>query len=288
MSVRVAVAALAALALPFGSLAAETKTVEGDVRADTSDSENWRAVDPENLIIFDTNKGRILIEIFPDVAPRHAEQFRSIVRSGDFDGTSFHRVIDGFMAQGGDVFALKGRESGLPDIPGEFTFRRDPAAMTLDALGDTETARDGYIDGFPIKTQAAWLSEMSKDGLVESYIPHCPGVVSTARTSDPDSANSQFFLMRGRADHLDRQYTAWGRILDGLDVVLAIETGEPPTNPDTLERAAMAADLPEGERPRVWVQRTDGPSFAAALEAGGAIDEPDVCALEPVPTIVEG
>ena len=129
---------------------------------------------------------------------------------------------------------------------------------------------------------------MSKDGLVESFIPHCPGVVSTARTSDPDSANSQFFLMRGRADHLDRQYTAWGRILEGLDVVLAIETGEPPANPDTLERASMAADRPEDDRPSVWVQRTDGPSFAAALEAGGAIDEPDVCALEPVPIIVEG
>lgn len=290
MSVRVAVAAVAACALPFGSLAAETETADGDVAvpADTSDSENWRAVDPENLIIFETTKGRVLIEIFPDVAPRHAEQFRAIVRSGDYDGTSFHRVIDGFMAQGGDVFALKGRESGLPDIPGEFTFRRDPAAVTLDALGNSETARDGYINGFPIKTQAAWLSEMSKDGLVESYIPHCPGVVSTARTSDPDSANSQFFLMRGRADHLDRQYTAWGRIVEGLDSVLAIQTGEPPANPDTLERAVMAADLTDIDRPSVWVQRTDGPDFAAALEAGGAVDEPDVCALEPVPTIVEG
>lgn len=94
-----------------------------------SDSETWRQVDPAHLLVFETNKGRILIEAFPEVAPRHYEQFAAIIRSGDFDGTHFHRVIDGFMAQGGDIFALKGRESGLPDIPGEFTFRRDVSSL---------------------------------------------------------------------------------------------------------------------------------------------------------------
>lgn len=290
MTVRVALLALAALTFPLTLVSAQNAASEGSApgQADVSDTDNWRAVDPENLIIFETTKGRILIEIFPEVAPKHAEQFRAIVRSGGYDGTAFHRVIEDFMAQGGDIYALKGRESGLANIPGEFTFRRDPGELKLDALGNSDTARDGYIRGFPIKTQAAWLAEMSKDGLVESYIPHCPGIVSTARTSDPDSANSQFFLMRGRAEHLDRQYTAWGRVVDGLDVVLSIELGEPPLNPDTLERAVMAADLPAGEQPNVWVQRTDGPDFAPVLDAAAEADEPDVCALDPVPTIVEG
>ncbi len=251
-----------------------------------SDPANWRAVDPENLLIFETTKGRVLIEILPEVAPNHADQFRALARSGDYDGTAFHRVIDGFMAQGGDIFASKGRESGLPDLEGEFTFRRDPATMPLDPIGHPDVATNGYYKGFPMRTQAPWLADMSKDGRVESYMPHCPGVVSTARTDDPNSANSQFFLMRDTAAHLDKSYTAWGRVVDGLDVVRSLRTGEPPANPDLLSRARVAADLPEDERPGVWVQRTDGPSFAPTLAARSEADEANVCAFDPVPAVV--
>lgn len=281
------VAALAAfsLSLPAFSVANAESASEATV-IDTSDTENWREVDPENLIAFQTTKGAILIEMFPDVAPAHATQFRALVRSGDYDGTAFHRVIDDFMAQGGDIFALHGRESGLPDIPGEFTFRRDPADMPLDPVGDPELATMGYVNGFPIMGQAAWLAEMSRDGMVQSHIPHCPGIVSTARTSDPNSANSQFFLMRGRADHLDRQYTAWGRIVEGLDVVLSIKTGEPPANPDILQRARMVADMPMAEQPRVWVMRTDGPEFESVLAAAAEANVEDICDLPPVPAVV--
>lgn len=281
------VAALVALSInvPVFSVA-DAQPASGIASVDTSDTNNWREVDPENLIAFQTTKGAILIEMFPDVAPAHATQFRALVRSGDYDGTAFHRVIDDFMAQGGDIFALHGRESGLPDIPGEFTFRRDPMAMPLDTIGDPELGTMGYIKGFPIMGQAAWLAEMSRDGMVQSHIPHCPGIVSTARTSDPNSANSQFFLMRGRADHLDRQYTAWGRIVEGLDVVLSIKTGEPPANPDILQSARMVADMPLAQQPRVWVQRTDGPEFASVLAAAAQANVEDICDLPPVPTMV--
>tara|TARA_R110000787_G_scaffold14348_6_gene44284 strand:+ start:8348 stop:9298 length:951 start_codon:yes stop_codon:yes gene_type:complete len=267
--------------------AATSVTVE-EAKADPA---NWRAVDPERLFIFDTNKGRILIEAFPEVAPKHYAQFSAIIRSGDFDGTTFHRVINGFMAQGGDIFALKGRESGLPDIPGEFTYRRDPAKLPLNfAIGPADTAKYGYVNGFPMMTQASFFSEMSKDGLVESWIPHCRGVVSTARTSDPDSANSQFFLMRDTSQHLDKQYTAWGRVVQGEDVVLAIKAGKESLNgevalPDILMSAKVAADLPKGERPNVWVERTDGPIFMAA---NADVDEDmNVCDLPSVPAVVE-
>ncbi|MCA8893274.1 MAG: peptidylprolyl isomerase, partial [Hyphomonas sp.] len=253
-----------------------------------ADPDNWRPVDPENLFIFDTTKGRVLIEAFPEVAPKHYEQFATIIRSGDFDGTSFHRVIDDFMAQGGDIFALKGRDSGLPDLEGEFTFRRDPAAMPLEAtIGPEDTAKFGYIKGFPIGTQASFFAEMSVDGMVESYIPHCKGMVSTARTDDPNSANSQFFLMRGQAEHLDRKYTAWGRVVEGEDVVMAIKHGPDARdghvdNPDILKSAKVAADLPEGERPEVWVERTDGPLFLAEMADK---DDIDVCSLPSVPAV---
>lgn len=281
-------ACIAPAALAQSGDAVDTAPAEPVVSAEeaAADTENWRAADPENLILFETSKGQVLIEMLPEVAPAHAAQFKAIVRSGDYDGTLFHRVINGFMAQGGDIFAAKGRDSGLPDIPGEFTFRRDPADMPLDPIGLRDAATNGYYKGFPMRTQAFWLAEMSKDGLVESHIPHCPGVVSTARTDDPNSANSQFFLMRDTAPHLDKAYTAWGRVLSGQDVVLALKIGEPPANPDVLRSARMVADLPASEQPRAWVQRTDGAAFAETLANYAEADDWNVCNFPPVPAIV--
>ncbi len=297
---RVASMALAASAIALSFAAVAQEAVEPAAPADATPAEitaaeakadpaNWRPVDPANLFIFETNKGRVLVEAFPEIAPKHYEQFSTIIRSGDYDGTGFHRVIDDFMAQGGDIFALKGRDSGLPDIEGEFTFRRDPVEMPLEAtIGPEDTAKFGYIRGFPIGTQASFFAEMSVDGMVESYIPHCKGMVSTARTDDPNSANSQFFLMRGQAEHLDRKYTAWGRVVVGEDVVMSIKHGAESRdghvdNPDILKSAKVAADLPEGERPEVWVERTDGPIFLAGIADK---DDIDVCSLPSVPAVV--
>jgi peptidylprolyl isomerase len=286
--------AASALALSFTAFAEDTAEsvapAEFTVAEAKADPANWRQVDPENLFIFETTKGRVLIEAFPEVAPKHYKQFATIIRSGDFDGTAFHRVIDDFMAQGGDIFALKGEDSGLPNLEGEFTFRRDPVSMPLEAtIGPEDTAKFGYIKGFPIGTQASFFAEMSVDGMVESYIPHCKGMVSTARSEDPNSANAQFFLMRGQAEHLDRKYTAWGRVVVGEDVVKAIKHGPESRdglvdNPDILKSAKVAADLPEAERPEVWVERTDGPIFLAGIADK---DDIDVCSLPSVPAVVD-
>jgi len=259
---------------------------EADEAVAKADTVNWRQVDTDRLMVFETTKGRIVIETFPELAPLHVAQFSAIVRSVDYDGTSFHRVIEGFMAQGGDVFALHGRETGLPNIPAEFTFRRNPAEMVFDMLGDPNKANEGYYKGLPIRTDSMWLAELNKDGLVESSVPHCQGVVSTARLgNDTNSANAQFFLLRAHSDWLDEQYTPWGRILDGQDAVQSLKIGEPVVNPDILTRAYMVADMPEADQIKAWVQRTDGPAFAATLEQNA---DAKVCDLPAVPTIVEG
>lgn len=283
----------AALAMAGLLLPACAETVDGawsiEAPEDVAASPEWRPVDPERLFIFDTNKGRILIEAFPEVAPNHVAHFQAIIRSGDYDGTSFHRVIDTFMAQGGDIFALKGRESGQPNVKGEFTFRRDVAKMPLEAtIGPEDSAKHGYYHGVPIQTQPSFFAEMSVDGLVESSIPHCASIVSTARTSDPDSANGQFFLMRGYSPHLDRLYSSWGRVIEGQDVVMSIKTGSEQnngsvTNPDILTSAKIAADLPEAERPKAYVLRTDSDTFRAALETKGEVN---ICDLDPVPAVI--
>jgi len=120
---------------------------------DASDTANWRQVDPENLFIFETSKGTVYVEAFPEVAPNHVDQFRTIIRSGNYAGTKFHRVIDDFMAQGGDIEAAKGRTSGLPNLEAEFTFQRDPYDWRLAPIGQYDSARFGFWKGAPIGTQ---------------------------------------------------------------------------------------------------------------------------------------
>lgn len=253
--------------------------------------DDWRAVDPENLVIFNTSKGEILIELLPDVAPEHAVQFRSYVQSGLYDGTEFHRVIQGFMAQGGDVAAAHGEDKMLEPMDGQFVFRRNPVEMPLNTIGPADSATGGYFNGFPIETQKQWVAELSRDGLVESWVPHCPGVLSTARTDDPNSGNAQFFLISDEGQHLDKQYTAKGRVVVGLDVVQKIKLGPRPNgfpirNPDVLTSAKLAADLPEGERPEVFVQKTSIQAWADKLAAADQLGN-RVCDLPPVPAVVK-
>ena len=272
---------------------AQTET-ENDVIYTMADveaaPEAWRAVDPENLVVFETSKGQIVIELLPVAAPNHVTQFKAYVRAGLYDGTAFHRVIKDFMAQGGDVEATHGADAMMPPLESEFLFRRNPAEVPLSTIGPADTADAGFHNGFPMTTQPGFLAEMSKDGLVESWIPHCPGVLSSARTDDPNSANAQFFLISGRGQHLDYKYTAKGRALKGLDVIQAIKLGPNPdgypiANPDVLISAKMVADMPESERPTAYVQRTDTAEWAQKLADADA-GRQKICALPSVPAVV--
>ncbi|QUS35358.1 peptidylprolyl isomerase [Falsirhodobacter algicola] len=139
--------------------------------------------------------GEVVIDLRPDLAPKHVAQIVKLAESGQYDDVVFHRVIDGFMAQTGDVEFGKGGStaragmggSDLPDIPAEFT-----------------------------------------------STPFQRGTVGMARSQDPDSANSQFFIMFAPGDFLNGQYTVVGQVISGMDVVDAITRGEPPRNPDRM------------------------------------------------------
>jgi len=152
-------------------------------------------MDAENTLILELETGAVTIELRPDLAPKHVERIKSLARKGFYDGVVFHRVIPGFMAQGGDPTGTGSGGSKEPDLPAEF----------------------------------------SKE-------PHVRGVCSMARTANPNSANSQFFICFDDARFLDSQYTVWGVVTDGMDHVDALPKGEPPRNPGKIISAKVAAD----------------------------------------------
>jgi cyclophilin family peptidyl-prolyl cis-trans isomerase len=152
--------------------------------------------DPENILYLDLSTGgRVAIQLRPDVAPNHVDRIKTLVRQHFYDGVKFHRVIEGFMAQGGDPSGTGEGGSQLPDLPAEFNF-----------------------------------------------LPHLRGTVSMARTSEPNSANSQFFIMLTPRLTLDGKYTVFGRVMSGMEYVDTIERGEPPGNPSRIVQASIAAD----------------------------------------------
>jgi len=162
--------------------------------------------DPENTILLELKDGTVTIQLLPDVAPQHVERMKTLARAGAYDNVAFHRVIDGFMAQTGDVehgnmekdYNPRGAGTGgseHPDVPAEF-----------------------------------------------SKIPHARGSIGAARSANPNSANSQFFINFKDNDFLNGQYTVYGQVISGMEHVDKIAKGEPPANPDRMISVKVAAD----------------------------------------------
>jgi len=243
--------AAAALALATAAVAAPVHPAPaGQVGPGPSD---WRTPDPDDVLVIDTNKGRVVVEMVPEAAPLFVARVRELARQHVYDGLTFFRVIGDFMAQTGDPQNNGTGGSSLPDVPGEFTFRRGPDTPFALAL-DRTVDEVGFVRALPVQSQSMMLAPLTKDGRVQAWGLFCEGVVGAARAEDPNSANSQFFLMRATRPALDRRYTAFGRVLAGQEVVMAIKTGEPvPLPQDNMVRVRLLSDLPAGERPRVRV-----------------------------------
>jgi peptidylprolyl isomerase len=153
------------------------------------------AADPENTLMLDLDTGPVTIELRPDLAPGHVERIKELAREGFYDGVVFHRVIPGFMAQGGDPTGTGTSGSKKPNLKAEF-----------------------------------------------SREPHVRGICSMARTNQPHSANSQFFICLDDATFLDGEYTVWGKVVDGMDAVDALPKGEPPRAPGKILKAWVGSD----------------------------------------------
>jgi peptidylprolyl isomerase len=162
--------------------------------------------DPENTILIELKDGTVTVELLPEIAPAHTARMKELARAGEYDNVAFHRVIDGFMAQTGDV-----------------------------QHGDME-------DDFNISRAGTGASSMDDLPAEFSKLPHDRGTLAAARSSNPNSANSQFFINFSDNHFLNGQYTVYGRVLSGMDHVDAIVRGEPPTEPDRMISVKVAAD----------------------------------------------
>ena len=260
MSLRVSfLAASALLALSAGAASAQAVS-------------EWRTVAPENLLVIDTVHGRVLAELAPDQAPRHVERIRTLADQGFYDGLKFHRVIEGFMAQTGDPQGTGQGGSDLPDVPGEFTFRRAPGGGFASAGASPTGGQMGLLGSMTVQTQPDAQAMVNADFKVPGTGLFCPGTLGMARAASPDSANSQFFIMTGRKDDLNGGYTAFGRVVLGLEAVRALKVGSPSADgrvegdPDVMTRVRMASSLPEAERPTARVMNVRSPAFAALVE----------------------
>jgi peptidylprolyl isomerase len=223
--------------------------------------------------------------MYPEIAPAHVAQIRALAKRHFYDGLSFFRVVDEFMDQTGDPQNTGEGGSDLPNLKGEFMFRR--GADTPFVRARTERGQDfGFVGAMPVASQAEALMSMTADGKVNAWTVFCPGVAAMARANDPDSANSQFFLMRGFYPSLMQKYTAWGRVIEGQDVVASIKIGEPVADPqDKMLTLRLASDLPPAERPKIQVLDTRGPAFRGRLTHAltGRSPASAVCDI-PVPT----
>ncbi|WP_375690308.1 peptidylprolyl isomerase [Pseudooceanicola sp. LIPI14-2-Ac024] len=162
--------------------------------------------DPENTILIELKDGTVTIELLPDVAPKHSERMKELARAGAYDNVAFHRVIDGFMAQTGDV-----------------------------EHGDME-------DGFNLRRAGTGGSDLPDLPAEFSRLPHDRGTLGAARSQNPNSANSQFFINFKDNHFLNGQYTVYGRVIEGMEHVDAITRGEPPATPDRMISVKVAAD----------------------------------------------
>lgn len=246
---------------------------------------NFRELDPENVIVMDTTKGRIIIELATRMAPLHTARIKELSRARFYDGLAFHRVIEGFMAQGGDPLGDGTGGSPLPDLQQEFNFRRGSDFPFVKA-GERGGVTLGWVDSVPVTSQPDVLMSRTFDGKVSAWGNHCPAVTSMARSGQVNSANSQFFLMRNTYPSLDRNYTVWGRAVVGLDVMRAMKTGEPVMNPDTMTTVRVLADLPAEQRPHVLVEKLDSPSFQNRLTQAIARDGERFTNCELMPAVL--
>ncbi|MBI3676615.1 MAG: peptidylprolyl isomerase [Proteobacteria bacterium] len=256
------------------SAAASVQTNAQTAAQTTAQANDWHPVDPENMLLIDVKYGQIVVELAPQFAPEHVARMKALARAHFFDGTSFYRVIDGFVAQGGigeGTASTKDqttqddpRRANWPNLKAEFDrpISTEPSFTPL-GNGDLFAQQVGHTGGFPVGRD---LKEK------RTWIIHCPGTFAFARDNKADTASTEFYIVIGEAPRrLDRNLTAFGRVLDGMQYLQKLERGDPAIasgviqdkdRADKIVKIRVAADVAPADRPGFEVMRTDTKAFA--------------------------
>jgi peptidylprolyl isomerase len=227
----------------------------------------WRLTDPHNTAILQLDGGLVVIELNPAFAPETADQFKRLTREGFYDGQSFYRVIDGFVAQGGDGSDM-GVANAEPTVKAEFERKwSDQLSFGSAQIPDLFAPETGFINSFP-------AARNMESGMV--WLIHCPGTVAMARLDDPDSSSTDFYIVIGQAPrYLDRNLNIFGRVVYGMEIVQRLRRGPSsnggmitdPEERSVIRSVTIAADVPTDERPSVQVINTDSEDFQSILDA---------------------
>ncbi|MCC2615822.1 peptidylprolyl isomerase [Aestuariibacter halophilus] len=243
--------------------------------AHAEDDQQWHSIPVENQVYMQTSEGLIIIELAPFMAPKHVERFTSLVNSGFYDGLDFYRVIDGFVAQGGDMNESRDSDYRSP-LPAEFS-RKIPAQNTFFSVQQPAflAPQTGYLDGFPagqdISAQQQWLL-------------HCPGTVAMARGNEANSATTDFYIVLGQAPrHLDRNMSSFGRVVFGMENVQRLARAphnapggviEKPQLRSRIEWAKMASAIPAQQRIALSIQRPQSDAVEERLSGAQSLQGP--------------
>jgi len=258
-------ALLAAGALADASGTPRRTTAEVIAAAGPGD---WRTPDPANTVYLQLATGRVVIELASDFAPQHAENIKTLVREGYFDGLAVIRSQDNFVVQWGDAEGKRPLKSARSSVPPEFTVAKGmslPFTRLPDADGYAPEV--GFSGGFPAardpRTGEAWLV-------------HCYAMVGAGRANEVDSGTgAELYVVTGHAPRqLDRNIALVGRVVQGIELLSVLPRGtgalgfyEKPSQHVPIVSVRMAADVPEAERARIELMRTDTPTFGALVEA---------------------
>lgn len=238
-------------------------------------ADEWRTPLPENQVYLSLEQGPVVLELAPFMAPEHVKQFKTLVREGYYDGLDFYRVVDGFVAQAGDVSEHK-PSAQKQNLPAEFSRPlSDHQDFSLLQKPDFFAEQTGYLHGFA-------AARDTKDK--QEWLVHCPGTLAMARSTEADSGSADFYIVIGQAPrHLDRNMSVFGRVLWGMEHVQGLPRGNPDVEMGVIAKgqpkgkivqARVASDIPPEQRLALQVQEQDSPSMHARLESGRKMENP--------------
>jgi len=248
----------------FWSLAVLCALISTGLRA--AGEPSWRELNPENTVFVEMPAGLVIIELNPAFAPETVKQFKQLAGDRFYDGLSFYRVIDGFVAQGGDGSDL-GELSNVPLVDAEFEIDWNEEFSYMHVQSpDIFAPETGFIDGFAV------ARDPSRNKV---WLTHCPGIVAMARNDDPDSSRTDFYIVIGQAPrYLDRNMNIFGRVVYGMDVVQQIKRGPAQDNgiiqdeakSSRISKLQMLSEIPEKDRLKVYVMDTSNKAFKKLLK----------------------